>query len=65
METTQRAWMSAKEAAEYIRIAYPKFTNLATQGLIPRTLVPDTKMTYRYNKDVLDKWMLEHQEGSL
>lgn len=59
----QRVWMSAKEAAAYVGIAYPKFTALGTQGRIPRTLIPETKRTYRYNRHVLDEWMLKHQES--
>jgi hypothetical protein len=55
--------MSAKEAAAYIGIAYAKFTALATAGKIPRTLVPGTKRTYKYNVRQLDEWMLRHQEG--
>ena len=55
--------MGAKEAAAYIGIAYPKFTSLATEGRVPRTLVPGTKRTYRYDRRVLDEWMLRHQEG--
>jgi excisionase family DNA binding protein len=62
VETKQRTWLTAKEAAEYLGINYPRFTRLANQGVVPRSLVPGTIRTYRYNVDVLDQWMLENQE---
>lgn len=63
METTHRTWLSAKEAAAYLGINYPRFTRLANRGGVPRTLVPGTIRTYRYNVDVLNEWMLENQES--
>lgn len=62
METKEKLWLTAREAAAHVGIPYARFTQLAKRGLIPRTLVPGTKGTYRYNVEVLDKWMLEHQE---
>ncbi len=62
METKQRTWLTARQAAEYLGLNYPRFTRLANQGEVPRTLVPGTKRTYRYNLEVLDQWMFENQE---
>ncbi len=63
METKPRTWLTAREAADYLNINYPRFTRLANKGHIPRTLIEGTKRTYRYKTDLLDRWMLDHQEG--
>ena len=58
-------WVGAREAAKHVGISYVKFTQLAKNGHVPRTKVPGTAKTYRYNLRVLDQWMLEAQEGGL
>ncbi len=63
METRAKIWLTTREAAAHVGVPYARFTQLAKRGLVPRTLVPGTEQTYRYNVDVLDMWMLDHQEG--
>ena len=63
METKPKTWLTPREAAEHVGMNYPRFTKLAKEAGIPRTLLPGTARTYRYNVGRLDRWMLEHQEG--
>lgn len=63
METTEQTWLTAKQAAEHVNVRYSRFTQISNRGLVPRTLVPGTKRTYRYSLEALDSWMIENQEG--
>lgn len=62
---TADAWVGAREAAAHVGVNYYTFTQLAKNGHVPRTKVPGTKKTYRYNLRVLDEWMLGAQEKGL
>lgn len=61
METKTKTWLTPREAAEHVGMNYPRFTKLAKAAGIPRTLLPGTTRTYRYNVNQLNTWMLEHQ----